>query len=398
MIKMLALGMVVMPLVFGTYESGGSGATSDGKRIQESPITGNPGRGRRLFGQKNCSVCHAILGRGGKIGLDLAESGQHRSFNSLISRFWDHSPELLKSMKKNPALWKEFDAEDMRDLVCYIFYLNSYDRPGDYGRGKKVFESKGCAECHLVGRHGDEDGIVLDKFATSGSALGFLTALWNRGSRMASHFRDSEMERPRFSGTDAADLHAFVRGSVRRIPASMQYMSPGKPAAGRKVFLDRGCANCHTVRGRGETKKRGPDLGPSNLRLSVSEITGVLWNHGALIWGAKPEGEEKKGETKKFEVREMADLVAYLYSIVFYDEGGSAEKGRALYVSRGCQSCHEDGDIEPIEDPIELATKMWNHVHSKEGEDGERQVWPRFTPEEAGHLARYLRDLKADKK
>lgn len=398
MIKTLAITMVVVPFFLGTPTSGATSSEGEGNQIQGAPISGSPGRGRRLFGEKNCSICHAILGKGGNIGLDLAMNSQQRSFNSLLSRFWDHSPELLKSMKKDPSQWTQFDSEDMRDLVCYIFYLNGYERLGDFLRGRKVFESKGCAECHLVGTIGAEDGIVLDKFAASGSALGFVTALWNRGSRMASHFRQSDMERPRFSGTDAADLHAFLRGSVRKIEANTDYMSPGKPSVGRQVFIDRGCATCHKVQGKGNPKKEGPDLRPKSLRLSVSEITGVLWNHGGLIWSSQADAEAEQVAKKVFTVDEMANLVAYLYSIAFFGEEGSAEIGRKLFRTRGCLSCHEDDDIEQIKDPIDVATKMWNHVHSKEGEDGEKQTWPRFTPEEAGHLARYLMSPKDEDK
>lgn len=402
MIKTLAMGMFVIPLVFADRGAGGNAAGPDGKEIQDSPVTGDLGRGRRLFGEKGCDACHSILGRGGKIGLDLAQNSQSRSFNSLLSRFWDHSPELHQSMKKKPELWTEFDTEDMTDLVSYLFYLNNYDRPGVFQKGKGVFESKGCSECHRVGAVGDEDGILLDKFATSGSALGFVTALGNRSSRMGAHFRDIDIKRPTFTGTDLADLHAFVRGSVKNIGQNMDYMSPGKPKDGRSVFLERGCAACHTVRGRGSPTKKapelGPDLGPDQLRRSVSELAGVLWNHGTLIWDTASGAGKDKAEKKPFNVREMADLVAYLYSVVFYGERGNKDLGRKLFLSRGCQACHEDGDIDPITDPIELATKMWNHIHSKEGEDGERQTWPRFTPEEAGQLAAYLRQPKVDDK
>ncbi|MEK7279163.1 MAG: cytochrome c [Nitrospirota bacterium] len=46
-------------------------------------------KGRRLYEEKRCGLCHAIGGKGGKMGLDLSEVGSKRDAEWLIKFFKD---------------------------------------------------------------------------------------------------------------------------------------------------------------------------------------------------------------------------------------------------------------------------------------------------------------------
>jgi cytochrome c2 len=173
-------------------------------------------------------------------------------------------------------------------------------------------------------------------------------------------------------------------------------MNPGRPEGGRKVFVARGCSSCHRVRGKGKPVKKGPDLRARNLRLSVSEITGVLWNHGTLIWDK--ESPKTGGKPKPVTASEMADLVAFLYSIAFEGEEGVALTGKRLFEDRGCKACHSSKKLPPIEGWIQLATKLWNHVQKKGKAGATVEEWPRFTPKEMGNLAAFLLHLREERK
>jgi len=50
-----------------------------------STNVGNPARGQQLFyGEANCSLCHMVNGKGGRVGPDLTSTGSTRTVTSLI--------------------------------------------------------------------------------------------------------------------------------------------------------------------------------------------------------------------------------------------------------------------------------------------------------------------------
>src|SRR5689334_4191673 len=58
-------------------------------------IPGDSDRGAKLFEDEQCIKCHAVNGRGGKIGLDLAKTAPHNfSPAHLASAMWNHAPTM----------------------------------------------------------------------------------------------------------------------------------------------------------------------------------------------------------------------------------------------------------------------------------------------------------------
>ena len=82
---------------------------------------------------------------------------------------------------------------------------------------------------------------------------------------------------------------------------------------------------------------------------------------------------ESKGISRPtFEGREMADVIAYLYSLRYFDGGGSPATGRAIFAQRGCNDCHGAGAEGTGQAPAlrksnrvytttTLATALWQH-------------------------------------
>jgi mono/diheme cytochrome c family protein len=110
----------------------------------------------------------------------------------------------------------------------------------------------------------------------------------------------------------------------------------------------------------------------------------------------------------RFEGKEMADVIAFLYYLRFYDTGGDARAGEAVFAQKGCASCHaaDDGasigpDLSQSDEvlaPIRLATAMWNHAPAMYTVIQLEQVdWPRFEGVEMRDLAVYLSDLAASR-
>ena len=175
------------------------------------------------------------------------------------------------------------------------------------------------------------------------------------------------------------------------------YTLPKDPLKGQELFINKGCIKCHSIQGVGG--KIGPDLGKGGFNRSLIQIAGIMWNHS-------PKMSEKMRELKipraKFEVAEMADLIAYLYYLNYFDEPGNPLKGKLLFKEKECIKCHsivgEGEDIGPSLDktkyyvsPIFMAQTMWNHglemnIKMKELSIG----WPTFEGNEIVDIISYV--------
>ncbi|HSF14268.1 MAG TPA: c-type cytochrome [Vicinamibacteria bacterium] len=66
-------------------------------RIEQEPLTGDPGRGRALYeGRGGCVVCHIVEGEGGILGPDLTNIGSLRGTAHLREALTDPGASVLK--------------------------------------------------------------------------------------------------------------------------------------------------------------------------------------------------------------------------------------------------------------------------------------------------------------
>lgn len=86
----------------------------------------------------------------------------------------------------------------------------------------------------------------------------------------------------------------------------------GDPAVGAKLFVSKGCADCHSYGGRGGTDAPPLDYMAGHLSArEVADMSGQIWNHlPAMLEHFKEEGLA----VPTFADDQMADLVAYLHS------------------------------------------------------------------------------------
>jgi mono/diheme cytochrome c family protein len=139
------------------------------------------------------------------------------------------------------------------------------------------------------------------------------------------------------------------------------------PLAGSQVFGEKGCVNCHAVDGLGGTI--GPDLGGISRRRSFFELAATMWNHlpemGALM-------REKGIQRPQMNAREAGDLIAFLFTLDYFDPPGDVEVGQRLFIDKKCVVCHQVGTyggvmgpsldhLSKYGSPILVAASMWNH-------------------------------------
>jgi mono/diheme cytochrome c family protein len=155
-----------------------------------------------------------------------------------------------------------------------------------------------------------------------------------------------------------------VAGAVSAQPL---FSATQDPVAGSRVFGTKGCSKCHAVNGVGGTV--GPDLGRIHRPRTFYDLAAALWNHAPRM----ADRMRQLGITRpQLDGRETGDLVAFLFTLDYFDPPGDKEAGRRLFAEKRCIFCHQVGGtggviapnldtIKQFDSPIYLATAMWNH-------------------------------------
>ena len=361
---------------------------------------GNPAAGAHIFVDRGCVHCHSIWRNGGTLGPDFAVAGAGRSMQQLAGEFWNHTPRMIETLRHMGVHWPTFTEAELADVISYIYYVKLFDPPGDPERGAQWFREKRCVECHAVGGTGGHVGPALDQYARYIAPIMLAQGMWNHGPAMQGRQTARGIPIPIFAGREMADIQAYIRSASSLRDRHVVLLQPPNPANGEGLFSSKGCVRCHGAGGRGTGY--APDLRTATLRLSVSEIAGVLWNHSFRMSAAM---EARGFAFPRFKGTEMADVIAFLYYLRFNETGGDAKAGAGVFEHKGCTKCHAlDGrpatgpDLTraaAVRTPLGLATAMWNHAPAMFDVAQSRHVeWPGFADDEMRDLSTYLRTLQ----
>lgn len=271
---------------------------------------GDANRGKSLFHEKGCIVCHPISGKGKRGEASLNDFPQNISPVFLSMEIWNHGPSMIANMVQLGLKWPEFKDQEMIDLLEFI-KTNAkgpkeiaYITPGNPREGQKTFLSKGCGECHPVrGEKTSQSGVDLSKKSKAyyQSLTRVASAMWNKGPAVLAKMSQTKSGIPKFSPKEMADLTAYLY--------FLHFMGePGNPSQGKKKFSELGCVQCH-----GLDSKRGEvmhiDLSKYQKTNNPMEIAAGIWNHSVEIRKATL---EKGIPWPRFKKGEMADLLEYV--------------------------------------------------------------------------------------
>lgn len=352
--------------------------------------------GSRVFGRSRCGACHAVRGFGGGEASDLGFGGEARSLHELAAALWNHLPDRLDAMAEREVRPPRISPREAGGLVAFLHSLRYLDPAGDADRGGRLFRTKGCRDCHQVAGVGGVVGPALDFLEIYGAPIQVAAAMWNHGPRMLEALESRDLRRPQFTGSELADLIAFLEGGDGGVPERRLFVLPGRRDAGRTVFRRRGCIECHGPPGAGG--RAGPDLAERARGRSLLDFAAAMWNHQPDMLA---EAERSGREVPELEPAEMADLVAYLSSFRYVDGGGSADRGRRVARSRGCLDCHArlgaGGDTESDlagrvggRDAAAVLSALWNHVPVALERELPAREWPRLRGDEVADLVAFL--------
>jgi cytochrome c2 len=361
-------------------------------------LVGDPQAGAHVFQSKGCSDCHALCGTGTKVAPDL---GMQRSagsnMNQLVTRLWNHVPIMWKQIEAQGKRYPDISAEETANLFAYLYSACYAQESGDTWRGQRLFVQKGCSRCHAIDGKSERIGPDLRSLGAVVTPIFWAQEMWNHAPAMEAYMRDYKLAWPQFKGEEMTDLLAYIReergGSQREFD-----LLPADPNRGWKLFREKGCISCHALRGQGGSA--GPDLGSDRpLPPTLTQVAGQMWNHSPAMWSAM---KKQHLPRPTFEGREMADVIAFLYSMRSYALGGSPYVGKELFNERKCSHCHGPealgGEGGPtlrqsgkLFTPVTMARALWSHGPNMYRKSQQLGVgWPTMKEGDLEHLLAFL--------
>jgi mono/diheme cytochrome c family protein len=138
---------------------------------------------------------------------------------------------------------------------------------------------------------------------------------------------------------------------------------------GQQLFAEKGCAECHAVRGSASEQRLGPDLARNESPPTIMRFAGSLWNHVPAMIAAMA---ERGIEPARISPEDVEILSAYLFYVRFIVDSGNATRGGEVFDERSCSRCHQfqggGGTTAPRLDDLGhhmsslfLAQALWNH-------------------------------------
>jgi hypothetical protein len=129
---------------------------------------------------------------------------------TIAGAMWNHGPKMWADMARRGVPLSSLTAEEMSDIIGYLYFLQFIDPPGVAERGRMVFQEKRCGKCHLSPAKGVAQGPDFAKSDKLKTQLEVVTEMWNHASTMEEKMLKESLEWPVFRGGEMADLVAYL--------------------------------------------------------------------------------------------------------------------------------------------------------------------------------------------
>ena len=269
---------------------------------------GNPAAGKAVFDAKGCARCHGPAWD--KLAPDLARYNQ-LSVIVVAEAMWNHGSEMAVELRRENLPWPKFKGSEMGDLLAFLqagseggIEQRVYFEPGSPRRGRELFVSKRCIECHTIAGRGGSVGPDLSRRSVelTGSTSEIAGLMWNHSQGMSAEFSRRGLQRVKFSGQEMADILAYLY--------FVNYANvPGVPERGSQLFVAK-CSPCHARPADG-SKQVGPDLATAPGLSEPLAIIAAMWEHAPKM---EQEMRSRNLPWPSLELGDAADLTAFLLS------------------------------------------------------------------------------------
>jgi cytochrome c2 len=367
-------------------------------------LSTDPSAGADIFKQKGCANCHGI----GPDVVPLLPGNvpSSTSLPKLVTAMWNHAPRMWERMNAEKLEYPELNYEQMARLVAYLYMSGYIDRVGDAENGERLFSIKGCIRCHAVRGFGGKRGPDLSESQSMANPMIWTQVMWNHAADMQERLKQIGLRWPRFEEDELRDLYAYV-SEVSRRPTNELQISPADPENGWKVFRSKGCIMCHSLSESGQ-RHIGPALGPERkVPPTFFRFAESMLNHFPAMRRAV---ESQNQNLPAFEGTEMADVIAFVYSLRYLEPGGSPHVGESVFEWRGCSRCHGSQAEGTRSGPplrgrgqsftaVRLASILWRHgakMYEQSRKMG--QDWPQLQTSDIGDLLAFLNSPVEEKR
>ncbi len=348
-------------------------------------------RGAKLLETRNCTQCHSAGG-----GAPDLSRRSARDFTpaSLAAAFWNHGPRMWQAMAAKNLPVEPLQASEIADLYAYFHSIRYFDPRGEAGRGKALFVSKKCADCHaLTANDSGKQGPPVSGWPAIANQVRWTEHLWNHSGAMLAALEKSGMRWPEFTTQQMVDLLVYIRNLPQR-PAEKPALVLEDPAIGEKVFNARSCGVCHTI----GTKEAGKiDLiGTAESAHTFTELGVRMWNHLPQM---RQRATAAGMQFPAFSENEMSQLLAYLFAKRYFEEKGKPSRGQAVFTSKKCVTCHDQTasgapDLRQNRGHFSshsMAAAVWRHGPKMQSDMEKQGVgWPALTGTQMADLVAYL--------
>ena len=350
--------------------------------VQAATVAVDSARGEQLFVSLSCIHCHSVNGKGGKVAADLGRRID-RSFTpaALAATMWNHAPTMWGAMRARQIGAGDLDEQAAADLFAYFYSARFFDKPGDAGRGKALFSSKRCTECHGLETPKIPEAKPVSQWASLGHPIVLASAMWNHGASMREEFDKRNVRRPELTAQDLSDILVYLRNLPAMRSSTVQFATtPG--AHGKELFESKGCVKCHV----------GNLALPPRLKgKTLTEIAVDMWNHQPKM-ATVPAA---------LNAEEMRELVSYLWAQQFFEGGGNPVAGKRVFTAKHCASCHNDPSTGAPKltgagrsfSAVTMVSALWHHGPTMLEQMTRKDIpWPRFDAHEMSDLIAHLNE------
>ena len=364
-------------------------------RVEEGvTVPGDARRGVLLFRKQRCIECHSFQGVGGTAAPDLGRrSAREYTPERLAAVMWNHAPAMWQTMVQKGIAIPALNQEEAADLYAYFYSVRYFERPGDAARGKAVFATKRCSQCHAL-RAGEPGGPAVSNWKAVSDPIAWAREMWNHSQVMLQQMQHARISWPNLTAQELVDLLVYLQNLPETRSAKAGF-APSDPREGRALFQQKGCGNCHSL--------GAEEAGKINLRRArqpaggMIEFAAAMWNHAPQV---HRRAQRTGGAIPTFTGTEMNHLVGYLFWVRFFEDRGDANRGRRVYVRKNCASCHDQKTASAAPDlaqfrgqvsPIFITAALWKHgpemlpLMKQHG-----YPWPQFSGTDMADLIAYL--------
>lgn len=346
-------------------------------------IAGEAKRGEQLFQTQQCVRCHSVNGKGGTFGPDLSRRID-RSYTPTVmaSLIWNHAPAMWSAMKRENLAPPSLSPEQSADLFAYFVSTRYFEQPGDAGRGKQLFASKHCGDCHGITDAKAGGGPPVAKWESLADPVVLAQQMWNHGAAMKEALAKKGVARPSLTAQELTDMLVYLQNlpETRKLAANFSFPPSD---SGAQLFQSKGCAVCHTGKLALESRLKNQTL---------TGIAAAMWNHQPSMKNPPPQLSQE----------EMRQILGHVWMRQYLQGAGDAGRGKQVFEAQKCATCHNDpssgapklGKGKDAYSGVTIVSSLWGHGPRMLAMlEQKKMEWPRFSARQMADLIAYLNSL-----